>query len=649
MNFTLPSAAAIVTFDIFDTLVHRRCKAPVDVFEITRLRAIEGPFGIIAHDVIGDFTQSRILAEAQAREARTTNHGGEGEITFDEIYDRWQEQTQANDALTEWLKTCELETETAMLFAAPEGLRLFQDARAKGAKIAFLSDMYLPSEWLRDLLIRLGFDGADSCPLYVSGEVRLSKHSGALYDHVSQAEGWSLDENWLHFGDNQRSDIDKAKEAGLSTHFVTWGYVENKLTQRDTSLQANTVASLIGALDLPQAEKYLPQDPLERVGYTIWGPMLFGFTCWIAAQLRQRDITRAVFVARDGWLPMQLFQTLQQHAGLETIETRYFYMSRKTGYLTGVRDWWPERAWQYMFGKTSKSAARCLSAAGLDANKYRGTLQAFGIDQIDHPLPERERYRVFEALNALYADVLRSSRDKRLAFEGYYKSTLTGQDRIALIDIGWIGNIQRCFVHSMSDVTTRDKVEGFYIGLHENDIWPNVKLGMKMQGWLNSGVRYQEHYHALPAGGVELMEFILTADHGSTINLTHEDGAIVPVLEEQGADELEHQRLALRAQKGLTKFFEDNLYLLDLLSPEMLSSADWADPFLRLVTAPKDDEIELLAGISHSDSPGSNAERLKLARKLPLKHRFRPKYRRRARREAFWKAAFDRLNRVRVG
>ena len=77
----------IVTFDIFDTLVHRKVRAPVDVFEMVRLKAFEIEDSWKHHDTFDRFPDDRILAENLAREKRRADSLSEGEVTFDEIYE----------------------------------------------------------------------------------------------------------------------------------------------------------------------------------------------------------------------------------------------------------------------------------------------------------------------------------------------------------------------------------------------------------------------------------------------------------------------------------------------------------------------------------------------------------------------------------
>jgi predicted HAD superfamily hydrolase len=423
-----------------------------------------------------------------------------------------------------------------------------------------------------------------------------------------------------------------------------WAFVHNTLTVRGVPGSGNLVHSLTEALATQQAQRRMPEDPLERIGYQTWGPLMFGFTCWLLDQFRREGIKHAAFVARDGWLMKQLVELiLPSVPGLE-LSTSYLYLSRKIGLKTGVREWNPHRAWIYVGGKSSISPRRAIAAAGLNADDYAAMLDAIGLTDLDAPMDDEQRHRFFHFINSISMDILVHSMEMRQRFADYFDSVVPESGTLAFVDIGWLGNMQRFFLHSLSDKAVSARVSGFYLGLHRDHLQPNAELGMRIMGWLNGSMRYEELNEALLSGGVELLEFLLTAPHGSTIDLRKTEVGIEPVLEVQGPLEREHQEMALRAQKGVIRFIEDYRFLLALYSPEVLANPIWANDFIRLVMQPSQLELATLSGITHSDAVGSNDSRLVLARKLsPVEARDRVT-RSRAREQAFWKVAFDKLN-----
>jgi predicted HAD superfamily hydrolase len=372
---------------------------------------------------------------------------------------------------------------------------------------------------------------------------------------------------------------------------------------------------------------------------------MFGFTLWLLHWSKREALRRMLFIARDGWLPQQLFDSCKDKAGLSDVNTEYFYMSRNSSYLTGQREWDTYSTWAFVVGRVPKSPERSVRSLGLDAGDYQARAARLGVPDVKTPLCKEEEYRLKKLVDGLFARALMVCRDNREELEDYYRAAVGPAGKVGFVDIGWHGNLQRSFVHSLTDVDAMARVVGLYLGTLDASR-ANQAKGLKMQGWMVNLGEPWSWQEAMVNGGVELMEFLLTADHGSTLTLRRdENGVITPVLEEQGPDEVAHRDAAMRAQAGVRRFVEDYKFLLDHFRPETICSPAWAAGFERLVNRPTREEADLLGVLTHSDAPGANHDRIALARKLPWKHRFRKGGRyRRAREAAFWKAGFDARN-----
>ncbi len=633
----------IVTFDIFDTLVHRRLRAPVDLFEAVRQSALQTQMALLNHDIISSFTHDRIKAESDARTTLIEKTKGEGEVTFDEIYDQYQEITGCGPALRQMLQTMELDLEQTFLFASPAGLKVFNELKGSARKIAFISDMYLPSRWLSQMLEQKGFSGASLLPIFVSGEHRKSKHSGSLYHEVGRLLEVSLSHEWLHVGDNAHADIAKAKELSLSTKLADWAKVDNRRLTSTAPPREYLVQSILDSIELIQLSHFLPSDEYERIGYSVFGPLIFGYMLWVLSKVKESKLNHLVFVARDGWLPHQLFEDLKYKANLDSVSSSYLHFSRRAGYQIGLRDWDVDQAWAPFSGKVSKSIDDCLESIGYDLKAMMPLLERFGFAR-GTIVDKTKRAAAHALLTTTFQQGLSIACNQRGKFKKYFEHHFSSGKKIGLIDIGWNGNIQRYLLSAMAPELSKERVVGLYIGLHSSAT-PNRDRGLNMSGWLSDygANKFVEQY--LQSGGVELLEFALTADHGTTLGYSEDaDGKVTPILENLLPEEAAYREKAMKVQAGIRKFVKDHNFILGQFSPEVISSTAWAAPFERLVTDPTDDYMRLLAGLSHSDSAGATSSRLVLAARQDKKIR-KSKWRLAAAREdAFWKAAFDRLN-----
>lgn len=177
----------------------------------------------------------------------------------------------------------ERQIEKDCLIANPAVKDLIRQKRKEGWQIAFISDMYLDSVFLSEILMREGcFLPGDK--IYVSCEHNARKDTGALYDLVRKE---LQPDEWEHYGDNPQSDVRMAEWKGIKVHLIDNFY-------RD--LASRFVAPA-----------YLP------------------YVLWILEEAKKQGIQRLYFISRDGYILQQIADALP-HDG---VELRYFFTSRK--------------------------------------------------------------------------------------------------------------------------------------------------------------------------------------------------------------------------------------------------------------------------------------------------------------------------------
>ena len=184
------SKSDIISFDVFDTLIYRKVKTPMDVFDL-----------ICPYDA--GFKDKRIIAERKAKQCCEKE-----DCTLKEIYDRLPDCTE--EKKTELMRR-EVKTELSVCYANGEALAFYNKCKASGKRIIIVSDMYLSGEVISQILKDNGYN-LDEVKVYVSSEYGLTKRSGNLFKHVIQEEGSS---SILHVGDNAISDFILPRREGL--------------------------------------------------------------------------------------------------------------------------------------------------------------------------------------------------------------------------------------------------------------------------------------------------------------------------------------------------------------------------------------------------------------------------------------------------
>ncbi|NJM36999.1 MAG: hypothetical protein HC845_03495 [Akkermansiaceae bacterium] len=641
MNINILSKIDFVSFDIFDTLVHRRLAAPVDIFYATRNKLCKNREALFYGKEISEFGSMRILAEKKAREHRIKKFGGEGEVTFDEIYQTYQNMTSCDLAFLELLKKTELELELNFLYKSTQGYALYKQAKESGKKIIYISDMYLPPSFIEEMMQQVGYKDCNSKSLFVSGSVRKSKHSGELYKYVSNHLNIDF-KKWLHIGDNLKSDVENAKKFGIITHHANWAKISN-LPQNISGMNDYIVDSVIKTTSQSHYVYNSRNDEFHEQGYNIFGPLMFGFYLWFLNEVKQFKADKILFFARDAQIIMKIHELALKTTGF-TVPYEYVFASRNSLYHIGLSEISLNKLFHYTSGKSPKTVASIMQMLGICADDHLQVLNAHKLKP-DTILSSSNKAKMRQVLSKIYDYLLKSGNSQRDLYQQYFTQMIADASNIAIVDIGWVGNIQNCFLRTIGDSWSEKQFKGLYLGLL-NGCKENISFYSQMQGYLIDKGIPEKHETLLTNGGIEILEFALTANHGSTLGYeNNEIGKIVPILEEKTAQEILYEEKAMMLQAGILDFVNDHLHLIRIFPIESLISNIWCKKFLKLVENPSHKQIETFADLSHSDSAGKNSLRLPLAPKLPFwKCLVSKSFYSENEKLAFWKSAYRKRN-----
>lgn len=290
----------IYSFDIFDTLLLRPYADPQEVWCVLEEQ----------EDASG-FAKARKTADAKTfKEAIARN----GETTIEAAYELIPQYKH--------LMQKEMDLERQVLRANPEMLKMWKELGVQGKHRIIVSDMYLPSDFIQDVLRDNGFDGWDG--FYLSRDYDCRKSSGKLFELMLQKEGVSPEEV-LHIGDNLISDVKMPTSLGIHTqHYkkvIDRLYEVCPFTKHIDGRLSGALA--IGwhqfLLDHPNATYW------HRLGFMMGGVLGYIYVKWIVETAKQLGKDRLLFVARDGYVWRAICNELYPE-----IQTDYFYAPRLT-------------------------------------------------------------------------------------------------------------------------------------------------------------------------------------------------------------------------------------------------------------------------------------------------------------------------------
>lgn len=331
---------AVVSFDVFDTLLVRPLERGSDLFEL-----LDPKFYALCGAQIG-FRKLRTEAEAVLRRRILRKEIEREDIGLDAIYQVMEDEFGIAPDVAGAMKGLEWETELKLCRPRKSGKELFLRARALGKPVILISDMYLSAAQITTLLEKNGYHGMEA--VFVSSDRGKRKFTGSLYDEAAACMGIEPG-RIFHIGDNFDSDVRMAIQRGLRAAWLP-GTMEvynrfgcahqvEKICRNLPDWEAAKNSVGIGIMRAMAAEKYF-DDPFRAfeetsdynadpyfVGYGALGMELLALVRWLADQMERDQVKTMLFMARDGYLPMKAY-ALYKNFHPELPPAGYLHVSR---------------------------------------------------------------------------------------------------------------------------------------------------------------------------------------------------------------------------------------------------------------------------------------------------------------------------------
>ena len=319
----------VISFDIFDTLIMRKTLYPEDVFELVASRGWRS--GISGEE----FKANRVMAELSVLD--------EGCHTLDAIYDKLQKTYGFTDEIRAYLLNTELEAERDVIVARNAVVRAFRYAIQKKKLVYLTTDMYLPEEFLRALLCLHGIEGYEK--IIISGYEGTTKSQNLFGVLQNIAPSGKI----LHIGDNKQVDCLMAHLYGIDSFWVPsaleiWRMrdpsigLEMFLTVNDRTLLGIYLSRCFQNPFENAMEEVEEEWGIYDFAFSFAGPLLTYYILWLVQKVRNKDYEKLLFVARDGYLLMKLYQwfcnNTDRPEGLPP--GCYFYTSRRAAIRAGL-------------------------------------------------------------------------------------------------------------------------------------------------------------------------------------------------------------------------------------------------------------------------------------------------------------------------
>lgn len=583
--------AKVISFDIFDTLLVRTVLNATDVFVVVEREA-----------GVPGFHEARIKAEAQAREELSKKSGAH-EVTLAEIYEALR---LAHDAPAGWpaerLMQLELEVERRVLTRSPGIEAIYEMAVNSGKPVIAVSDMYLPEEFLRQVLT------ASKLPVdrvFVSCAYRKSKHEGSLYGEVVAALNVRPEEI-LHFGDNFKADCAAALQAGVAGYHLPalrdhllWDTRYNQRAIQKLSTCAargkgaahNLLASaLLAHLSMFKAANPAP-SMAAQFGAMYAGPLVVGFACWLSAMTQADKLSHLRLATRDGYIT----ETIWQRLGLPG-RASIFHTSRRLTLMPALVAGFEKEAPSLLTASTKVTLADCIKRLNLADDGALLEMLA-RITPIDRPIDgPRHVEAALKALRECEALIQSIAAEELRGYRGYLKEEGFDPRADAVADCGWALSSQRRMEQFVGE-----RFRGYYIGSLEH---AHMHEGIKSflfhkggdKGWVNVAER-----------AVELLELPFASLEAQICRFDIQDGGKVKPIPIEHEPQYEKVRAVFvkRMHRQSEAFADFIRPFLGVVTRDEFREVLYI-LFDALVNAPTPFEYHELAGLPHNREFGKS-------------------------------------------
>ncbi|GFE68206.1 hypothetical protein [Chroococcus sp. FPU101] len=516
------------SFDIFDTILVRTWAKPTDLFWELGVQLQQTQLITVSP---ATWQKIRVEAESVARQKILT-----GEVTLNQIYEELKTILNWSIQEVEEALKLELKLEKLSLRPIPEIQRKIQDLHQLQQPIAYLSDMYLPTETIKDFLKEYQI-WANGDQLYVSAEAGVGKGSGELFQYFMLQNNLKVSE-LHHTGDNLHSDFKVPQKLGIKVTPFRRSHLNRyeRLIADDPKLSVRFRSFVAGSSRL--CRLHCPETDFRR--QTIWdtaanviAPLVFGFVHWVLQQAKQQGIQRLYFMARDGQILLKVAQIICHQWGYD-LDCRYLYGSRQAFHFPALQTL-GEHEFNWILDNPAFLSVRIVcQRVNLEPEKIADTLIHHGFlrESWDRNLAHHEVLALKAVLQepSVSKMILTLAKTYREKAVGYFKQEgMADGIPFATVDIGWSGKSQRSLsqILAAAQIYPATGLQGFFFGLLSKT--QAFSTDCLMSYFLESDQVSERRFLC----DSQILELFLAADHGSTVRYEQQDDRYHPILRSQ--------------------------------------------------------------------------------------------------------------------
>jgi FMN phosphatase YigB (HAD superfamily) len=570
----VPPDVRCLSLDCFDTLLWRNTHEPVDVFADISVQ--------------GGAIDVRRAAETHARLNRK-HLDGRDEVSIETIYDFMLPHLGAEARAA--AVAAEIAAEVRHCYAFAPTVALIRAAKAKGLRVIIVSDTYLSSAQLRDLITAVAGDEVSAMidDIFASSEYGVTKGQG-LFKPVLAALKLAPSAI-VHLGDNYNADAKAPRLHGMNgVHFEQF----SQQNEQRLRLEATAAAMIDPTVRVtrpvlqphrPSVSLYQGRSAAASLGHDVLGPIMDALAHWVhreveALAARTGRRVKPLFLLRDGHLPQRAYEA----AGYP--DSAAVAISRFTANAASFRDVDSVRA------LLAEESIQCHKALGRQLLLRDEEIAQLGKDRASFckaVIAPRWIERIRARSEAFSERLIAHVRNQGGVEPG---------DAIMLVDLGYNGTVQNV-IGPILEAGLNAYVAGRYLLLRET-----FQTGRDKAGLLDTRFYETRLLNAL-CRQIAVIEQLATAAEGSVIDYRDNGDPARKAIDVKGAqskvrDEIQDACLSYvrEADVGFHRRPASH-------DSEALSRTAGAI-LARLLFLPQSEEVALLREFDHDINLGTN-------------------------------------------
>ena len=577
--------ATLLSLDFFDTLVTRSVAQPTHVFAEMERRLMR-EFG---REWKG-FARVRVDVEHDCRVALDLL-GSSRDVTHDEIIDALRQHYGTTAEMAKHIQQLECDCEIEMAQAVPFGADVARLALDRGMKVIIVSDNYMTSHHLVRMAHAAGLSWVKEQDIFVSCEHGGLKQNGSLWKTVLSTVGVPA-KSILHVGDHKIPDETEPKKLGINC------YIDSRSSQSHRHA-LNTAPSVLAFSRIEASRRNTsyqqPSDVATRLGGGLVAMMVAAQLKDCVEAVRTREIAGIHFAARDGWMAHQAWTELRK-TWTDLPEASYLSFSRSVIGRANITVVDEKVAIRFVDEHEVLTPRRLAARFGCEITT------TFADDESLDSATARQ------LLMDNNDNIVAASQQLRRRLVGYLRrSGILSPGHHIVVDLGWRGAPMADLADIVSEETDgAATIEGRFLGLYWDATMNRVRLplhGYAMDdfGPLNDNIRL--------LGAVRILEFLVTAPHGSVLDFSEADKDFEPIHASIAHQSLAEQSFvatilesAVTGALHIARGTHPSGVTFDDITPESV----WA-AMMQVAHTPRDEELDALkqhvhvASVDHGD------------------------------------------------